>query len=74
MMMVHLDQANPKYNHSCMTCRACVKVLLYVDEIDASINTQMLKNPHDFLVHLAALENEINPEISTFKKERGDIF
>ena len=34
----------------------------------------MLKNPHDLLVHLAALDNERNLEIETLKKEKGYIF
>ena len=34
----------------------------------------MPKTPQDILVHLAALENGINPKISTLKKEKGDLF
>ena len=57
-----------------MTCRACVKLLLDVDGIGDIINTQILKTPHDLLIHLAALENGINPEIGTLKKEKREIF
>ena len=72
-MTVHPDQADPNCNYSCMTCRACVQLSLDVDVIDSSINTQILKTPHDLLVHLAALYNGINPEIGILKKEKGDI-
>ena len=40
MMTVHLDQTDPNYNHSHTTFRACVKLHIDVDGIDASINTQ----------------------------------
>ena len=33
----------------------------------------MLKTPHDLLFHLVALDNGINPDIGTLKKEKGDI-
>ena len=33
-----------------------------------------MKKPHDLLSHLVALENGINLDIGTFKKEKGDIF
>ena len=56
-----------------MTCRACIQLPLDVYGIDTSINTQMLKNPHDLLVHSAALENGRNPDIGTLKKEKGYI-
>ena len=55
MMTVHPYQADPNYKHSRITCRACVKLSLDVDEIDSSINTHMLKKPHDILVQLEAL-------------------
>ena len=74
MMTVHTDQADPKCNHSCMTCRACIKLPLYVDGIDSSIDTQILEKYHILLVHLAALDNGRNPDIGTLKKDRGDIF
>ena len=74
MTKVHLDQADPKCNYSCMTCRDCVQLPLDVDGIDTSIDNQMLKPPHDLLVHLAALENGIKPDIGTLKKDIGDIF
>ena len=74
MMEVHPYQADPNCSYSCMTFRACVKLPLNVDGIDARINTQMLKPPHDLIVQLAALDNGINPEIGTLKKEKGYIF
>ena len=42
-MTVNPDQAHPNYKHSCMTCKACGKILLYIKGIDASFNTQILK-------------------------------
>ena len=45
-----------------------------MDVIDDSIDTQMLKNPHDLLVHLEDLYHGRNPYIGTLKNERGDIF
>ena len=57
-----------------MTCRACVQLPLYLDGIDAIIDTQMIKPLQMILVHLAALENGRKPYIDTPKKYRGDIF
>ena len=57
-----------------MACRACVKLLIYVDEIDATINTQTMKNPHYLLVYFAVLYNERKPGIVTFKKDKRNIF
>ena len=57
-----------------MTFRARVKPLLDVDGIDASIDIQMMKNPHIIIDHLADLEYGRNPYISTLKKDSGDIF
>ena len=57
-----------------MTCRACVKLPLDVYWIYASIDTQIIKTPHDILVHFAALDNYRKPDIGTLKKEMGDIF
>ena len=74
MMVVHPDQADPNCKHSRMTCRACVQLILDVDGVDSIINTQMLKTPHDILVHLAALDHGRNPEFGTFKKDKGGIF
>ena len=74
MMAVHPYQAEPKCNHSCMTCRACVKLPLDVDGIDAKINNQIMKPPHDILLHLEALYSEKNPYIGTLKEEKGYIF
>ena len=45
MMMVYLEQADTKCKHSCMTCRACVQLQLDVDEVDDSIDTQILPPP-----------------------------
>ena len=53
---------------------ACVKLPLYLDGMDASIDTQILKTPHHLLVYLAALENGRKTDIGTLKKDRGDIF
>ena len=74
MMTVHPYQADPKLNYSHMTCRPCIKILLDVDGIDTSIDTKMIPPPHILLVHLAALDNGINPDIATLKKYRGYIF
>ena len=74
MMTVQPDQADPKCNYSYMTFRACVQLPLDVDEIDSSIDTQIMKTTHDLLVHLAALDDGRNPDIGTLKKYRGDIF
>ena len=41
-MTVNLDQADPRRKYSCMDCRACVKLLLDVYGIDATIGTQMI--------------------------------
>ena len=73
-MTVHLDQADTKYKHNHMTCRACVKLPLYVDGIDASIESRILKYHHNLLVYLAALDYGRNPYIFPLKKEMGDIF
>ena len=74
MMTVHPDQADPNCNHNCMTCREFFKLPPDVYWIDASIDTQILKNPHYPLVHLAALENGINPDIGAIKKGRGETY
>ena len=74
MMMVHTDQADPKYKHSCITCRSCVQLTLDIYGVDARVYTKILKTTHILLVHLTALENGINPDIGTIKKDRGDIF
>ena len=68
------DQADPKFNKSHITCRDCVQLLLYVDVIDAIIDTQILKNPNILLFRLVALDNEKNPDIGTIKKEGGGTF
>ena len=74
MIKVHPDQADPNCNYSHMDCRACVQIPLDVDEIYYSIDTQMLKTPHDLLFHLAVLDNGRKPYIGTLKKDRDDIF
>ena len=43
VMRVHSDQADPNFNYSCMTCRACIKLLLDLDWIYASIDTHTKK-------------------------------
>ena len=57
-----------------MTCRDCIQLPLNLYGIDSSIDNQMMKSPHDLLVHLVSLYNVINPDIGTLKKDRGDIF
>ena len=57
-----------------MDCRSFVQLPLYVEGIDSSINTNIMKNPHILLFHLAALENGRKSDIFTLKKERGGIF
>ena len=74
MMTVHTDQADPKCKHSHMTCRVCFQLPLDVYGVDASIDTQIIKNSHIILVHLVDLDNERKPYIGTGKKERGEIF
>ena len=64
-MTFHPDQAHPNCKNSHITYRACDQLPLNVDRIDASINTQILKNPHDIIVHLEALDNAIKPGIGT---------
>ena len=51
-----------------MTCRACVQLPRDEYGIDASIDTQMMKTPHDIIVHLEALGYGRNPDIGTLKK------
>ena len=53
-MTAHPYQADPNCNNIRITCRACVQLPLDVYGIDSSIDTQIMKNPHDLLVHLAA--------------------
>ena len=72
--MVHPDHADPKFNYSRMTCRACIQLPLDIGGIDASMYTEMIRNPHILLVNLASLYNERNPDIGTLKKDRGGIF
>ena len=74
MMTVHLGQTNTKCNYSRIIFRACIQLPLDIDGIDSKIDTQMIKNPHYLLFHLAALDNGRKPDIGTLKKDRGDIF
>ena len=73
-MKLHLDQSDPKYKHSRMTCMAFVQLELDLDGIYAIIDNQMLKTPHDILVHLSTLDYGRKPDIVTLKKEKGDVF
>ena len=68
MMMVHPEQADTSCKNSCMTCRSCDQLPLYVNGIDTRINNQILKNPRDILVHLVDLDNGRKPKIGTLKK------
>ena len=74
VMTLYPDQADPSYNYSHMTCRACIQLPLDVDGIDTSIDTQMLKKPHIVLFRLSALYNGRKPYIGTLNKYRGGIF
>ena len=56
-LVVNDDQDDPKCKHSSMTCRACVKLTLDVDGIDAIIDTQILNTPQDLLVNLVNLDH-----------------
>ena len=73
-MTVHPYQADPKWKHSCTTCRDFVKLPLDVNGIDSGIYTQIPKTPHNILFHMADLEYGINIDIGTLKKYRGEIF
>ena len=73
-MTVHPDQADTKWIHISMNWRECVQLPLYVYDIDANIDTQIIKTPHILLLHLAALDNGRNTGIGIIKKERGYIF
>ena len=48
MMTVHPYQADKKCNYSRMTCRYFIKLPLDVYGIDASIDTNIMKNPTFF--------------------------
>ena len=74
MMTFHPDKADTKFKHSRITCRVCVQLPLDAYGIDASIDNQMMKTPHDLLVNLADLDYGKNTCIGTLKKYRGDIF
>ena len=74
MMTVHSYQDDKNCNHSRMICRECIQLPLYVYEIDASTDNQILETPHIIIVHLAALGNGRKPDIETLNKDRGEIF
>ena len=74
MMTVHPYQAYPNCKHIRMTCRACIQLLLGVDEIDDRIDNQIIKKKHILLVHLAALDNGRKLDIGTIKKDRVTYF
>ena len=74
MVTVHPYKANPNYKHSQMTCRAYIQLPLYVDGINYSIDTQMMKTPYILLLRLKDLDNGRKLYIVTLKKYRGDIF
>ena len=57
-----------------MTCRAYIQLPLKLGGLEARIDTQMTKILPGLLVHLAGLDNGINPDIGTIKKDRGSIF
>ena len=57
-----------------MTCRACLQIPLDLYGIYASTDTQMLKTPHELIVHLVVLYYGRNPDIGKIKKDRGGIF
>ena len=73
-MTDHPYQYDPKFKHNRMTGRACDKLPLDTNGIETSINTEMMKTPHIILFHLEDLENWINTDIFTLKKDMGDIF
>ena len=74
VMTVHPDQNDPYWNYIPMTCIACIQLTLDVGGIYSSIDTKIMVKPHILIVHLAALDNEGNPDINTLNKDRGDIF
>ena len=55
MITMHPDHFDSKCKHSCMTCSACAQLPVDVYWIRDKIDTQILKNPRDLLIHLAAL-------------------
>ena len=66
--MVNPERSDTEWNQTQINFRDFVKLPIYVDFIYARIDTQMLKNSQDILVHLENLENGINPDIGTLKK------
>ena len=51
-----------------MPCRFFVQPPLDVYKIDSIIDAQMLKQPHNLLDHLSALDYGINPDIGTLNE------
>ena len=73
VMTVRSEQADTKYKHINMTCRACVQLPIDVGKIYARIYTQMMKNSHILLFHLADFYNGRNAYIGKINKEKGGI-
>ena len=67
-MMIQPYQVDPKCKQSHMPCQDFVQLTLYIDEIDARIDTQILKTTHHLLFHLLDLEYGENLDIGTPKK------
>ena len=57
MMTAHLDQSDTNWKHIHMPCMDCVKLTPYLDGIDTSIDTQMMKTLNILLTHLEYLYN-----------------
>ena len=74
MMMFHTEQDDPNFNYSRMNCRAFVQLPLYVDGICDSLDTQMLKIPHCFLIYLVDLKYGRKTDYGTLNKYRGAYF
>ena len=67
-MMVHPDQANPKYKYSWTKFRSCVKLTIGLDGINDRIDTKMMKNPDNLQGHLEYLDYDRKTYIGTLKK------
>ena len=53
IMNVHPDQAEPKWNHICMTCRAFSQQPSDANEIDDIIGCKIINIPCMILVYLS---------------------
>ena len=73
-MMVYLDKAYNKCKYIHMNGRACVQIILDANGKDTNIYSKILNAYHNLLVNLAALENGINTDIGTLKRDRGCVF